>query len=183
MNAIEFSVVIPLYNKEREIAETLASVMIQTHRPHEIIVVDDGSTDRSAAIVGSCASPLVRLVRQPNAGVSAARNRGAELASAPYIAFLDGDDRWRPDYLERIAALITAWPGCGAYCAAFDIISNGRITPSRHPDRRGIVEDFFREAMTGYICQPSATVIPVTRGVLTSTAADSSGVYSFSTPR
>ena len=160
MNAIEFSVVIPLYNKEREIAETLASVMIQTHRPHEIIVMDDGSTDRSAAIVGSCASPLVRLVRQPNAGVSAARNRGAELASAPYIAFLDGDDRWRPDYLERIAALITAWPGCGAYCAAFDIISNGRITPSRHPDRRGIVEDFFREAMTGYICQPSATVIP-----------------------
>ena len=59
-----------------------------------------------------------------------------------------------------MAALTPAWPGCGAYSAAFDIVSNGRITPSRHPDRRGIVEDFFREAMTGYICQPSATVIP-----------------------
>lgn len=160
MNAIEFSVVIPLYNKEREIADTLASALAQTYAPREIIVVDDGSTDRSAAIVAACPSPLVRLVSQANAGVSAARNRGAELATAPYVAFLDGDDRWLPHYLERMAALIAAWPGCGAYAAAFDIVSNDRICPSRHPDREGIVEDFFREAMTGYICQPSATVIP-----------------------
>ncbi len=174
MNAIEFSVVIPLYNKEREIAATLASVLAQTRQPQEIIVVDDGSTDRSAAIVAACASPLIRLVRQANAGVSVARNRGAELAEAPYVAFLDGDDRWQPNYLERMAALIAAWPGCGAYCAAFDIESNGRICPSRHPDREGIVKDFFRQAMTGYICQPSATVIP--RTVLLATGGFPAGM-------
>lgn len=156
----DISVVIPLYNKEAEIETALRSVLAQTVRPAEIIVIDDGSTDAGAEKVASFRSPLVRLVRQPNAGVAAARNRGAALARGEYIAFLDGDDFWKPGYLEKIKALADACPGCGAYCTAFEIVSGSRTYPNRSPRREGIVEDFFRTAMRGYICQPSATVIP-----------------------
>ncbi len=77
----EISVVIPLYNKAAEIERTLLSVLAQSVQPREIIVVDDGSTDGSAEIVERMASPLLRLVRQSNAGVSAARNKAISLAS------------------------------------------------------------------------------------------------------
>ena len=94
-----FTVVIPLYNKEREIEATLRSVLAQSRQPEEIVVVDDGSTDRSAEVVRRIGSPLVRLIQQPNAGVSAARNRGIAEARSSHIALLDGDDGWEPGYL------------------------------------------------------------------------------------
>ena len=74
------SVIIPLYNKVREIERTLRSVLRQSVLPLEVIVVDDGSTDGSAEVVESLASPIVKLIKQKNAGVSAARNRAMELA-------------------------------------------------------------------------------------------------------
>ena len=117
--------------------------------------MDDGSTDGGAAVVGGYTSPLIRLVTQKNAGVSAARNRGAVLARSEYIAFLDADDRWQPGYLEKMAFLIEQYPDCGAYAAAFDIVSGDRIYSNVHPAQEGIVPDFFREAMRSYICQPS----------------------------
>ena len=76
----DISVVIPLYNKEKEIACTLRSVLAQTSQPLEIIVVDDGSTDGSAARVEEIGSPLIRLIRQETRGVSAARNRAMQEA-------------------------------------------------------------------------------------------------------
>lgn len=155
----DISVVIPLYNKEREVAATLRSVLSQSLLPCEIIVIDDGSTDRGAEIASSTGSPLVRVISQSNAGVSAARNRGALEARGQYVAFLDADDRWRPGYLEKITSLTIQYPECNAYAAAFDIDSNGHIVHNVHPSKEGIVEDFFREAMHSYICQPSATVI------------------------
>ena len=88
----DISVVIPLYNKEKEIACTLRSVLAQTSQPLEIIVVDDGSTDGGAEVVRAIGSPLVRLVRQSNAGVCAARNRGIAESTGEYIALLDADD-------------------------------------------------------------------------------------------
>ena len=90
----DISVVIPLYNKEKEIARTLRSVLAQTSQPLEIIVVDDGSTDGSAARVEEIGSPLIRLIRQENRGVSAARNRAMQEACGEYAALLDGDDTW-----------------------------------------------------------------------------------------
>ena len=112
---INISVVIPLYNKAAEIERTLRSVLAQTLSPLEIIVVDDGSTDGSAAIVERVGGERVRLVHQQNRGVSAARNRGIELSRGEYVAFLDGDDRWNPDYLQTLAAFIAKHPDCGAY--------------------------------------------------------------------
>ena len=93
------SVVIPIYNRGGWIAETLQSILGQTLPPAEVIVVDDGSTDDVAAVVARF--PTVRLIRQANAGVSTARNRGVEAATQPFIAFCDSDDTWYPHKLER----------------------------------------------------------------------------------
>lgn len=86
------SVVIPVYNGERFLAEALTSVFVQTYRPIEVIVVDDGSTDRSAEIAASFGE--VTLVRQLNSGVSTARNTGIARAQGEFLAFLDADDIW-----------------------------------------------------------------------------------------
>lgn len=157
MNA-DFTVVIPLYNKEREIARTLRSALEQTLPPREIIVVDDGSTDRSAAAVEAFRSPLVRLIRQENRGVSAARNRAIEEARTEWVALLDGDDRWEPGYLAEIARLIRLYPGCGAYASSFWVDTAGELTPGNTPQREGPA-DFFREALRRYVLIPSATTL------------------------
>lgn len=94
------SVVIPCYNAEAFIEETIRSAMSQTFPPEEIVVVDDGSTDNSAAIAAS-SGPLVRVISQENQGVSIARNRGFKEAKGEWIAFLDADDLWEPTKLEE----------------------------------------------------------------------------------
>lgn len=152
------SVAIPLYNKEREIACTLRSVLAQTLPPLEIIVVDDGSTDRSADEVERIGSPLVRLIRQENRGVSAARNRAIEEARGEYVALLDGDDLWESGYLAEIARLIAAYPGCGAYATAFRVDDGRTLTPGNTPQTEGIV-DFFTESLSRYVLIPSTTTL------------------------
>ncbi|WP_437202471.1 glycosyltransferase family 2 protein [Planctomicrobium sp. SH664] len=96
------SVVIPAYNAEKTLARTLDSVLAQTLPPVEILVVDDGSRDQTPALVESYA-PRVRLIRQANAGPSAARNHGIREAQGDWIALLDSDDAWLPGKLERQA--------------------------------------------------------------------------------
>src|SRR5688572_22302626 len=94
------SVVIPTYNYGRFIAVAIESILRQTRPPLEIIVVDDGSTDETASVVESFGD-AVKYVRQENAGVCAARNRGAAESRGDVIAFLDSDDSWEPTALER----------------------------------------------------------------------------------
>lgn len=154
----EISVVIPLYNKAAEIERTLRSVMGQSVQPREIIVVDDGSTDGSGDIVERMASPLLRLVRQPNAGVSAARNKAISLASGRWVALLDGDDRWSDDYLLTMAQLIERYPDCGAYGSAFYVDNGGEIVVADTPKSEGVV-DFFEESMSRYVLIPSAAIL------------------------
>ncbi len=157
MNKI--SVVIPLYNKEKEVEATLRSVLAQTIQPAEIIVVDDGSTDRSASVVLSFGSSLIRLVSQPNAGVAAARNCGVSEASGRYVAFLDADDTWEPRFLEAITESIERYPNCGIYAAGFNIVRRGKSRPAKSPAAEGVVADFFRESMSGYICTSSSVAV------------------------
>lgn len=157
MNA-EFTVVIPLYNKEREIVRTLRSALEQTLPPREIIVVDDGSTDRSATLVEELHAPLVRLIRQENRGVSAARNRAIAEARTEWVALLDGDDRWEPDFLREIARLIDRYPGYGTYATSFVVDTAGSLTPGNTPRTEGPV-DFFAESLRRYVLIPSATVL------------------------
>lgn len=139
---------------------TLRSVLAQTLQPLEIVVVEDGSTDRSAEIVESLGSPLVRLIRQTNAGECAARNRAMREARGDWFALVDADDSWKPEFLKEVAGLITQFPDCGIYSTAFDIVSPTGIVRGNCPTERGVVEDFWRESMTHYVTIPSATVLP-----------------------
>jgi glycosyltransferase involved in cell wall biosynthesis len=110
------SVVIPLFNGERFLAQAIESVAAQTLPPGEIIVVDDGSTDAGPAIAGSF--PGVRVIRQANAGGAAARNAGIGAARSDLVAFLDQDDLWAPRKLEVQAVRMTVSPELGYTLAA-----------------------------------------------------------------
>lgn len=103
---VTFSVVIPCYNAERWIDQALDSIAGQTLRPHEVIVVDDGSTDGSRDRTQAHAIVTHRL-SSSNQGPAAARNIGIEAATGDWVAFLDADDWWQPTHLERVAALIS----------------------------------------------------------------------------
>ena len=98
--SITVSVVIPVYNSSEYIARTIESVLAQTHKPDEIIVVDDGSTDETRQKVTRY-EPKIKYIYQTNAGASAARNTGIKTSSGEWIAFLDGDDEWLPEYLQK----------------------------------------------------------------------------------
>lgn len=113
------SVVIPLYNKESLVGDTIKSVLNQTFQDFEIVVVDDGSTDNSVSEVEKINDPRIRLVRQQNAGVSAARNRGIEEAKGEYIAFLDADDQWDKYYLETQENMIERFPECSLFATNY----------------------------------------------------------------
>lgn len=102
------SVIVPTFNNGLWLAETIRSILDQTLRPSEIIVVDDGSTDDTEAVVRSFQDKELRYIKQPNAGVSAARNTGLRAATGEFIAFLDGDDRWRPYALALMHEVIAA---------------------------------------------------------------------------
>jgi glycosyltransferase involved in cell wall biosynthesis len=122
-----FSVVIPAFNAERTIVATIRSVLAQSRSDFEILVVDDASSDGTAAAVEELGvDPRVRLLRQPaNRGVSAARNTAIRHAVAPIVAFLDSDDLWLPNYLERMASALEARPDAAlAYTDAW--ILDGR---------------------------------------------------------
>ena len=125
------SVIIPAFNAARFIAETLTSAQAQTWPDLEIIVVDDGSTDDTAAIVEAAAAtdPRITLIRQANAGVAAARNAAIAAAKGDYVAPLDADDLWHPENISaQVAALERAGPGTAvAYAWHVRIDAAGRI--------------------------------------------------------
>lgn len=97
------TVIIPVYNAEKYMAEAIESVFEQTLQPFEIIVVNDGSTDKSASIVEKYA-PKVAIINQENRGISGARNTGIRSSGGSMIAFLDADDIWTEDHLEKLFA-------------------------------------------------------------------------------
>ncbi len=121
------TVVLPVWNGERFLGEALESIGRQSWRAFEIVVVDDGSTDASAEIAG--AYPGVHLVRQARAGVAAARNRGVGAAQGELIAFLDQDDRYTPDKLERQAGAFQADPALELCFAHQRLFLDGLSTP------------------------------------------------------
>lgn len=114
-----FSVVIPLYNKVGQIASTLASVLNQTLPPHEVIVIDNGSTDGSVEAVAAMDHPLLRLLHERQRGPGPARNRGIAEARGAWVAFLDADDLWAPNHLEVLSVLTQRHPECTLVGAGF----------------------------------------------------------------
>ena len=146
------SVVIPLYNKAQSIRKTLDSVLAQTYKDFEIVVVDDGSTDDSAnvaeAVLRECTVYGVeckgKVIRKANGGVSSARNAGILAAKGEYIAFLDGDDLWHPEYLETLHQLILDYPNASLYGIGCTTINGDKIPEDVTPTTlRGEVEDVW----------------------------------------
>lgn len=127
---MKFSIIIPLYNKAPYIRKALETVCAQTYRDYEIIVVNDGSTDDSAVVAESylqhAEGICYTIISQDNAGVAAARNRGVKHASGQYMAFLDADDWWEPDYLARMAELIADYPEAGLYASNYVYYKPGK---------------------------------------------------------
>lgn len=146
------SVVIPLYNKSQWIIETIQSALNQQFRDFEIIVVDDGSTDDGPLKVKSINDCRVRLVCRPNAGVSAARNRGIEEARGEYIAFLDADDEWRPEYLATQYFLTRKYPECNVFACNYEFRNaEGVVKPTvirklPFEGEDGILSNYFEVA-------------------------------------
>ncbi|MGZ8944558.1 MAG: glycosyltransferase family 2 protein [Methylococcaceae bacterium] len=143
-----FTVVIPLYNKANIIMRTLASVLTQTHKEFEVIIVNDGSTDGSVDVVkGFTSDTRIKIINQENQGVSAARNKGVACAKYDYIAFLDGDDEWLPGYLEKMKEAIELFPNASMYgCPSWhrNILTGqtGDSTLNRYKDKIQIIEYF-----------------------------------------
>jgi glycosyltransferase involved in cell wall biosynthesis len=123
----EVSVVIPAYNAARYLGAAVESVLAQTFDDLEVLVVDDGSTDGSADLVADL-GPKVRVIRQPNSGVSSARNRGIAESAGRYLAFLDADDTWLPEKLERQLAALRASPA-GRFCYTAFVIADAELQP------------------------------------------------------
>jgi len=131
------SVVIPVFNRAGLIEATLNSVQAQTYRPLEIVVVDDGSTDNTADVVQGWASAnsddslVVRYVRQEKQGANTARNRGITESTAPFVAFLDSDDRWLPEKLaKQLAKMQSSEQMGGVYCGLCTLdLTSGETQP------------------------------------------------------
>lgn len=145
------SIIIPLYNKAASIATALNCVLAQTFQDFEVVVVDDGSTDNGAAIVEGYTDPRIRIIRQENAGVSAARNCGISEALGEYVAFLDADDEWMPEFLEEIVSLQREFPTCRAQATTYVQCQNGErknIELNRLPftGERGVLTNYFKVA-------------------------------------
>lgn len=156
------SVVIPLYNGEKFIRECLESVYQQTYRPIEVIVVDDGSTDRSPEMVREFPGEK-KLIRIPNSDVSHARNVGVENARGELIAFLDQDDKWLPEKIEKQVKLFRENPDVDLIFT--DLI---KFYPSgkRHhaPDKHRLAlsltdENLFSQLVIKNVLMPSAVMV------------------------
>jgi glycosyltransferase involved in cell wall biosynthesis len=120
------SVVIPLYNKQNHIYRTIKSILDQTIPEFEIVVIDDGSTDKSVEVIKGIEDSRIRVIQQDNAGVSAARNRGINEAVHRFIAFIDADDEWLPNHLETMVYLVNKYPECSVFSTNYKIIdTNG----------------------------------------------------------
>lgn len=156
-----FSIIIPLYNKEASVAETLNSVLAQSFGDFEVIVVDDGSTDESLSIVRTFTDSRIKVYSKTNGGVSHARNYGIERANKAYLAFLDADDSWDSNYLEEMSKMIERYPECGMYNCAYRAIKGARILIESPNIPDGIVHDYFKTTLTlnNMISWTSATVL------------------------
>ena len=161
-----FSIIIPLFNKEAYIGETLDSIACQTINNYEVLVVDDGSTDNSAEIVRarSGRDSRIRLIQQPNQGVSAARNTAIQSARGTHYAFLDADDAWSADHLQEIQELSLRFPQAGILATAFQrCFPTGpavSIVLKSHENDRGLVKNYFRYITEVQFIYTSSIVIP-----------------------
>lgn len=138
------SIVIPLYNKEKYIIRTINSVLAQTYNRFELIVVDDGSTDKSVNLVKTISDTRVKLVLQKNGGVSLARNIGVKHASGDWVAFLDADDEYEPTFLHETVCFLHKYQGSGLSFVGTNYFLGTRDCKARSENSESGVYDYFQ---------------------------------------
>tara|TARA_R110002050_G_scaffold300276_1_gene468468 strand:+ start:41121 stop:42059 length:939 start_codon:yes stop_codon:yes gene_type:complete len=149
-----FSVVIPLYNKEDYIEDTLKSVLNQTFQDFEIIIVNDGSTDRSLETVKSFSDKKIIILNQENRGLSASRNIGIKTSKSKFIAFLDADDLWMENFLETIYWLINKHSDYYIFATNVKF-----LTPQKKPDLIVTKLDTnYKSIITNYFKPPNCVL-------------------------
>ena len=159
-----FSVVISVYNKAPFIAATLDSVLAQTIQDFEIVLLNDGSTDESEAILkGYTSDPRVRLYSEENKGAAAGRNYVIQKAVGNYVALLDADDYWKPNYLEEHTRLIEKYPNEAVFATNSEVISKGKTIARQFSvaidTAEDMVVDYFEASYLDSILHSSTTVI------------------------
>ncbi|MCK5878532.1 MAG: glycosyltransferase family 2 protein [Holophagae bacterium] len=151
------SVIIPTFNRRERVLKAIESVLAQTHQADEVIVVNDGSTDGTADAVCR-AFPQVQLIYRKNHGVSAARNTGIRAATGKWLAFLDSDDEWKPEKLEKHLVFAATHPDFRVSQTDEVWIRNGRfVNPMKKHEKRG--GRFFQDALKLCLVSPSAVMI------------------------
>ncbi|MDR1544515.1 MAG: glycosyltransferase [Prevotellaceae bacterium] len=159
-----FSIIIPLYNKAKYVEKALQSVVNQTFKEFEIIVIDDGSTDNSLNVVRNFQIfkfSNLKIIQQQNSGVSVARNNGVKIAKYDYIVFLDADDWWAENYLEEMVKLINDFPDAALWASSYFKVKNGKNIPAKI----GVAENFERgyfDYFEAYSRSPYMPVNPIT---------------------
>lgn len=177
------SIVMPLYNKQAEVSDSIASILAQTFTDWELVVIDDGSTDEGPEQVAALDDKRIRLIRQPNGGVSAARNRGIAEARCELLAFLDADDTWLPGYLQAIAALARDFPQARWFATSYlirhprDGEYQARLRGVPAGFRRGVLDDYFAVAA---VSDPpvNSSVVSVFRSAIQSIGGFPEGIAS-----
>lgn len=157
-----FSVIIPLYNKEQSISNTIQSVLDQTFQDFEIVVVNDGSTDKSVERVKEFKDSRIFIIDKLNGGVSSARNIGIEAANFEWIAFLDGDDFWETDYLFEMNSLINDFPDSILYGANYFVQNESARSVQSNilsENFRGIISNYYKTALNGLLYWTSSTIV------------------------
>jgi len=166
MKNIYFTVIIPLFNKEKHISRAMNSVLNQTYKNFELLIIDDGSTDNSYEEVKKINDTRIKIIKQNNQGVSSARNEGIHEAKYDLIGFLDADDEWQPDFLTNIKRLYQKYPKAGAYTTSYTVKKedgsfNKPLFESFFPGKwEGIIDDYFKYAIITPIITASSVVIP-----------------------
>lgn len=145
-----FSVVIPLYNKEKYISRAISSVLEQTYSKFELIIVNDGSTDSSLEVASKFSDPRIKLLSKENGGESSARNYGISNSKGDFITFLDADDEWFPGYLELFNRAISENKDVNFFAIGYEIIeSNGEKNTVKYP----VKDKYIRFNLIEYLKQ------------------------------
>ncbi|MEO1033097.1 MAG: glycosyltransferase [Bacteroidota bacterium] len=160
-----FSVVVTVYNKGHFVEKTIRSIIDQSFKNFELLIVDDGSTDDSLEVLKLIEDDRIAIFPTKNQGVSAARNFGMRKANCNYVALSDGDDIWQNNHLSELKTLIEAYADCGIYATSYEkhffdnYITQPKFNNIDHPFF-GIVKDYFKSSLVDNILWTSAVAIP-----------------------
>ncbi|EDM43383.1 hypothetical protein SCB49_01472 [unidentified eubacterium SCB49] len=164
----KISVIIPLYNKEKDIAKTIDSLLKQTVKDFEVIIVNDGSTDGSLEAVKKYADDRFYIYDNQNQGVAKTRNFAVTKATTEFVAFLDADDYWHPNHLEMLLNAVALFPEANWYATAYEKKhTSSLVTSMRSPIRDeksgwcGLVDNYFKNSLVDALAWTSAVAMRV----------------------